>query len=419
MGTYTPNPNNDPQVLTDLDDSVDWTSAQVNSGPHSNADSVAYLRQRLNADDGANWPAGVIPWSDARVLGGSKTYAQVPPVWDAGLARWIGAFSDGTNPYIAWSADGVTWVEQAKYTAAGSQIVGLGTNSAGGHLVLRIQTGGTATDAWDPVANAYTSYVPGVQALAPWAAPSAGTWVTALWYFSIWVGWGSGGGVVNSTPFTPTKPVFGGPPGGGGIWSPPTTWAPPSGFVIHNLAHIFAPAPNQICIFPAGAAGSATVSAFMFGINGTDYTPQAMPTLVTGESVIDACWDSFTGTLYLLTGTSSSSRVWSYQGTGIPVFTLVAGSTLSHPSYALRCNGRELLRWMQYGTSFNGTSYVPVYRGVRSVDGAKTWQVTPLATTAAPGNGFALRANGQQFLYVNQSEFAASKMVGALPNVVL
>lgn len=394
MDLYTPNPANDPQTLLVPDDVTDeWTASVINAPTESLGDSVAYLRQRSWLAS-ANWPHGLALWSGAQVAnipGGSFTF-QVPPVWDAAYGRWLAGGLAGSIGAVIQSPDGFNW--QVSFQFAGSGVTrtsGVLTRAIDGVSIMFVDDAGTwKSIVFVPSTNALTS-----GAVAWLVDPGAGHWHSGVFFSAIWVAWQGGSSTVS--PHWSADGI---------TWSAPTTWAPPSGFTIHDRAHLVATqgGSSVICIFPSG---TSVVASFMVSTDGKTWVTAAMPTLGAGESVIDAAFDSFTGKIYLLTGTSSVTHLWTTPVSGtFPSWTLV--STVNHQCFALRANGRELMIWTQIHSAFVSSSYVPVYRGLVSVDAGATWRWLGIATNTAPGNYFALKANGAQFLYLNTTEYAAS-----------
>lgn len=401
MDPYTPNPANDPLTINVPDDVLDnWTATVINTPTKSAADSIAYLRQRAGWLSSANFNRTLGAWTGTQVSGGvSSMVMKTPPVWDAAYARWLAGFFDspGSSPLaeVLQSEDGWTWYPQQA-----------GSNSAGGTdgcigIIVRA-TDGVTVNFGHPSGYESRIFTPATGSLSvnpvTWfTAPGAGHWISGAFFNSLWVAWVGGSSSVS--PHYSSD---------GLTWTAAATWSPPSGFTIHDRAHFTGTVSSTTAafIFPAG---TSSVTKFMVSNDGQNWNPFSMPTLGAGESVVDACLDSLTGTIYLLTGTGSVSHLWSTPLAGsLTVWTAVA--TLNHQSFGMRANGRELLIWLQLGQYFsNGSaSLQPLYRGIVTVDGGVTFRAVGASSTTVPGNFFALRSNGGQFLYINTTEYAPS-----------
>ena len=404
MHGYIGNANNDPATLQVFDDSDNWTATIVATPFQSLADSVAYFRSRVNQCS-ANWPHPVTAWSGSQVGGGSLAL-ETPPIWDSGYARWVAPFVDGSSQcHILQSFDGYQWSEfGVDPTATGSSFActGIISRPTDGALVIIGVFSGTVTG---PADYLWTSS--GITAgAAPGGSPGSGHWYSGGWAAAssnVWVVW-QGGSTATAPWYSAT----------GLTWTTATTWAPPAGFTIHDRAHILV---NSGAVFFAilFPAGTSVVSQMMATLDGKIWATEPMPTFTLGgEQVIDATYDAFTNTIYLLSGNGSTSHLWSSSVFG--TWTLVY--TLNRQTFALRANGRELLIWTSFAGA--GASGGTLYGALVSTNGGTVWQ-GPLMprSSSAPGNYFAIRSSGSQFMYCNTNEYATSSFVGALPATVV
>lgn len=408
MDSYSPNPANDPLTIQVPDDITDlWTASVINAPTESLADSIAYLRQRAGWLSSSNWPHGLALWAGTQVDAGLISFTLgTPPVWDSAYGRWLGGFINGSsNTQILQSADGYSWVPLVALAGgSGNKTLGVAARSTDGLvLIFYIATGGTPMSAvFTPIGGSSSSSTPG------WMSdPGAGNWITAGWVSvsSVWACWQGGSSTVHPQ-WSPD----------GLTWTAATTWSPPSGFTIHTRAHVntIYAGTQYLIIFPSG---TTVVSACMLSTDGKNWASVAMPSLAAGESVIDATFDAFTGTLYLLTGTSSVTHLWS---SPITTISWMLASTLNHQSFGMHANGREILVWAAVGSylSSTGGGYIPIYRGIVTLNGGVTWATVPIAASYnPPGNYFAIRGNGNQFLYINTTEYASSLSAGPAPGL--
>lgn len=402
MHGYIGNANNDPVTVQVYDDSDNWTATVLDTPLQAMCDSIAYLRSRTNQCSN-NWPNQISQWSGAQVGGGSLTL-QVPPVWDIAYQRWLVGVNDASNnPSVLQSYDGYRWTATlVAPLTAGDVYTGTGIitrQSDGAFMFFSTATGSTAGN----YVSVWTSSGITNSNTGPFANPGAGHWISGSWATSSsqWVAWD--GGSTNAPRFSNT---------GLSAWVNALTWAPPGGFTIHDRAHIII--DNLIttffAIFPAG---TSVVSVGMSSTDGENWTSFPMPTFtLTGEAVIDAAFDSFTQTYYLLTGNSTNTHLWS--STTLLSWTLV--KTFTRQLFAMRACGRELLIW----AFFTAPSSSGVYGALVSTDGGVTWRGPLMVRTqTAPANYFKLAASGSQFIYCNATEYSQSSVVGSPPPTVV
>lgn len=412
MDTYVPNPANDPVTIMVPDDTSDeWTASVINTPTESTADSVAFLRSKIWLAS-ENWPAGMELW-DSTMLPSGQTLA-FPPVWDGCFARWLAFIVDAsggaaTSAYMVESEDGRWWRATTGNIGTNpgtppfsgfASLQGMWVRPTDGAILRMINYAGAGGSVTQLQSNSGSTLAANIGALTP---PSSGDWwsgayLTVSGIFSLWLGGGSGIAPVWSNGTTALATAI--------------TWSPPVGFVIHNLAHVVINGASS-CLAVIFPSGTSVVGSYMSTADGRNWQPGTMPTFtLSGESVIDAAVDTFTSTIYLLTGNGSNANLWSIPATLVGAWTLV--KTFAVPCYAIKANGREVVVWAKFGTSYNGSSLVPAYRALVSINPAATpgtsvWYAVGLtSTTNAPGMYFCLRANGKQFMYVNTSEFAAS-----------
>lgn len=401
MDPYQGNPANDPATIMVPDDVTDeWTAAVINTPTESMCDSLAYLRSRLNQCSN-NWPHPVTAWSGTQVGGGSLTL-EIPPIYDATYARWLAPFVDGSSQcHVLQSFDGYQWTEFAL------DPTGSGTFACGG--LLSRSTDGTilVVGAFTGSGNSIVIWTPAGISLGtpPSGSPGAGHWYSGGWSpgAALWVMWKGG-----STAAPWSSPT-------GVTWTAAVTWAPPAGFTIHDRAHFIATVGGST-LFALFPSGTSVVSQLMASLDGQNWAQYPMPAFtLSGEAVIDAAYDAFTGTIYLLSGNGTATHLWASHVLG--TWGLV--STIAHQCFALRANGRELVIWVALPGLGAGGSGAPIYKGRVSTNGGVSWQEMPgISSSVAPGNYFSLRASGSQFLYCNTSEYAASSFVGVPPTAV-
>jgi hypothetical protein len=360
-----------------------------------------YLWQQSLKLDGINWRT-YQSWASSLVPGsgtGVTSYAVAgAPVWLAAFGVWavpgLGTQASVNEPVNAFvSADGFAWQN------AGVIAPGVSTNATPGGFFGRssdavVCTVASVSGGWfAQLQNFQTNTSIHSTTLSGGNIPSLGSycWVSGTYFNSQFVFW-DGGSSTNPPMFAATDTTD---------FAAATTWAPPSGFVINNLAYISSPA--AVLLFPSG---TSVVASYMRTSDGKNWATQAMPTLSAGESVVDATYDSAGNVYYFLSSTSSACRVWT-SSTGLAGSWSVA-STISHQGYALKANGPELLAWIKFVV---GTE--TLYRAVQSTDGGVTWYYTSLSDTSAPTGYFALEANGSQFIYSNNGQFISSFLSGS------
>lgn len=389
--TYVGNPANDPQAITVFDDSDLRNATNLNLAPEALADSIAYLRGLINGRAGVDWRGQIQTWT---------TYEPVvPPVWDPAFGRWLApsiALS-GAEPFLLQSFDGLayeqwtgnlnTLMSQTSGTLLQRGIIPRATDgtilvlcydnaSTVGYTIMLTPTGGHIAG--------FGPFTPDTGAHAWWE----GAWNVST---SSWVTWE---GSVTTAPYWSPD---------GSTWNAATTWGVVSGFEVHHLASFSGVVAGTFAhvIFPAG---TTPVSEFAVSFDGKNWSAAGMPTLpLSGEAVIDASLDSATSTIYLMTGTSSVTHIWASQAFGS--WALVA--TLNRRCWALKAASQLLVAWTEYAGQ--GPSMASIYRPIVSTNGGVTWSApTGLGTITNPAEWFSLRSSGQQILYNNTAEYAAS-----------
>ena len=189
---------------------------------------------------------------------------------------------------------------------------------------------------------------------------------------------------------------------------------------------------SQVCYPSAGSglsdvavifpSGSAVNSHFMYSFDGRSWSQASMPAMASGVYVIDAAFDNFTNTLYVLVGDGSTTwHIWSSSTTALGTWTLVQGfaaNSYSREILAMAACGRELVLWIGWKVYQPSLTYL--YSSVTSVDGGATWRgPNGIRTSTAPSSIFFELASSNsstwaQFIYANQTEYAASIAVGGL-----
>lgn len=412
MDQYAGNPNSYPLTVGIVDDSDEWSADNLGVASEGTLDRTAYLFSRSSVG-GLNWPRGLSAWTGAQVAQPNGAFASLlcAPVWDPAYGRWLVCASEaGSIQCVLQSYDGYAWSDFwiLPTGISGSVFLyGVVVRPSDGRVLVISPDAAFGTISAYLIAAVGSGGGGGADLVPTTGGPWGTTAPTAPHSFSgvhfsigtpVWVVWE--GGSTAAPAFMPST---------GTAWSVATTWAPAGTFTVHDRAHIAA--PTQILIFPSDAAPTQ----YMLTTDGQNWTPTALPALAAGELIIDATYDTLSGLYYFLTSTGSAGRLWQSPSGLTGTWTVV--STIAHRCYALKANGPELLVWTSFGS--NTDLAVTYYRAIASTDAGAHWRVTQMVTTTAPGNYFALRASGSQFMYVNAAEYAASQVVGPTSQLVV
>ena len=354
---------------------------EVNYMHWQTSTDVSALAQQSGTPDGLNWPKAITAF-------GSAQNASNQPVWVSAEGCWYIAGQALGGSVAAFNRfDGSAWAQDAIFTGgSNSYLMGIvGRPTDGALLGIGNFNGTVESVVVNPIANTTNAGQTCGVALVSSVATSG------AWFNSLWVIWPGHSG---TTPYYCATDAA--------VFTAATTWSPPGSFVSNALAHIIS--PTAILIFPEG---TSVVSKYMRTTDGQNWAQVSMPALNSGESVRDATYDPVGGFYYMLTSTTSTTRVW--QSPSGTASSWTVQSTFSHQGYGLKANGTELLAWI---------AYAGVYRGIMSVDGGVTWYLTSLLDATAPfaagtASAFSLKCSGGQFMYCNNNKFAASGVAGS------
>lgn len=363
---------------------------------------VAALSAQAGTPDGANWPTAMQSWTTATAAIGTFVSLLSAPVYNPGAALWYvwanATISSVSTYSLLQSPDGLTWVKALDPNSSVPITSPDGSFEAVGVMNPRTSDGAFATVTGNGSDLIFTVLYPAsgnasvISVYTPGELPQISlAWASGAAFANGWTFWSGGQGA--HAPFYLT--------GDGQPVTLVTSWSPPSGFVINNYAYIVA--PTKIILFPSG---STVVSAYMVTTDGQSWAQVAMPTLVSGEAVIDATYDAVNGLYYMLTGTSTKCRVWqsttATASSWVVVSPTVGSSSgfIGHTGYALKANGTELMAIIHYAGGY--------YRGIISTNAAASWSFIPLADLTVPSSYYSLASNGYQFVYTNGLEFKPS-----------
>lgn len=370
MKNYTPNPANDSVITVETDGTDPPDATTFNTPVESLSDTAAYLRQRIIGASSANWRYQAYPTGGLNPLAVGTLTCVNNAVWDPVYNRWVVPFNeDYTGSYglhVLQSPDGVSW-ELEYYD--NSYILNSSVAAVG---VIISPSDGQQLWVWYDGSNAHTGiYTPSTGGTSftgtsqPWVGwvggPSyyVGTRIGSTW--SVW-----------QTAVTSTNPVFS---NNGTTWGN-CVFSPPAGFHI-GLSVVCS---QGIGIFDQGHTGTG-ITKYMFSSDGTNYSQQNMPILLTGETVTGVTYDAFSGLVYLqVSNRSSGGRVFTSPTLSSPTWTLAytASSILLYPGFSLntlQSNGRELVDILPYGKLVEPSlTTISRLTAFRSIDGMASFQ---------------------------------------------
>ncbi len=364
-----------------------------------------YVSQTVGAGSAA-WTGVVATITE----NGSYVPLRVPPVWDPAMGRWLVGLTEGGSSGILQSFDGHAfsdWSGPLVVSSHGYDVLGILPRSTDG-IVLVV--------AYDLTASAGVTFVISptgaltTHTASPFVARASNSWSSGTWLPTpaVWVAWAGGSTVA---PYSSPD---------GTTWTAAASWAPPvSGFVVHNQASFAATFLGSFTafIFPAGVEGTNPVDHFAYSLDGTTWAFAAMPAAMpSGDAIVDACFDPTTSTIYLATGTTTQTRIWSTQSfTGWSPSPI---ATIPHQCYGLAAAGGALTLWARFAGQ--GPALGNIYRPIRSTDNGGTWSA-PIGTgtATAPGNYFSLASSPGQVFYSNSTEYVCTIGANAPPTGVV